>query len=136
MRGVDVVIQVESVATPGTYVTVAGQRGAQLSESTNTIDITSKSSAGAKEFDYGLYEWKISLDGAFIIGNTEMHTLRDAMRNKTTVNVKWSENGSGATVEQGKALVISRDLDGAYDKEATYKITLQGTGKTTTTTNP
>jgi TP901-1 family phage major tail protein len=135
MRGVDVVIQVES-ATPGTYVTLAGQRNATLSESSDTIDMTSKSSGGAKEFDYGLYSWKMSLDGAYVLGNTEMIKLRDAMRNKAKVNVKWTETGSTGVVEQGSALVTSRDLDAAYDKEATYKMELIGTGRTTTTVNP
>jgi TP901-1 family phage major tail protein len=135
MRGVDVVIQVES-ATPGTYVTVAGQRGATLSESVETIDITTKGSAGAYEYDYGLYGWTISLDGAYILGDAQMNKLRDAMRNKTTVKVKWTETGTTGVVEQGTALVISRELDAPYDAETTYSIELQGTGKTTTTVNP
>lgn len=135
MRGVDVVIQVEGETT-GTYVTVAGQRNATFSDSSETIDVTSKSSNGAYEYDYGLYGWSISMDGAYILGDDQMIKLRDAMRSKQMVKVKWSETGTKGAVEQGDALVISRDLDAPYDGETTYSIELQGTGMPTTTVNP
>jgi TP901-1 family phage major tail protein len=135
MRGVDAVIQVEAT-TPGTYVTLAGQRGASLSESAETIDVTSKSSGGAYEYDYGLYGWTMSMDGAYVLGNAEFLKLRDAMRNKTKVKVKWSETGSKGAIYSGDALVTSMELDAPYDAETTYSFELQGTGVITTTTNP
>lgn len=135
MRGVDVVIQVEGT-TPGTYVTVAGQRGASLSESAETIDVTSKSSGGAYEYDYGLYGWTISCDGAYVLGNAEYQKLRNAMRNKQKVKVKWSETGVKGEIHQGDALVTSSELDAPYDGEVTYSFELQGTGVVSTTSNP
>lgn len=135
MRGVDILVQVESPLTPGTYVTVAGQRNATFSEEAETIDITTKLSGGYVENDYGLGSWSISCDGVHVTGNAQLTALRDAQRNKTKVKCRWVEAGS-TQVEEGFALVTSREIEGPYDGEATYSLELTGTGKPTLVTVP
>lgn len=135
MRGVDILILVES-ATPGTFVAVGGQRNATFSEEMETIDITSKDGAGYTESDYGLGSWNISCDGVYILGDEQYKALKNAMRNKTKVKVKWSETGSDGEVEEGFALVTSRELEAPFDGEVTYSVELTGTGKPVTTVNP
>lgn len=129
MRGVDIIVQVEDSATPGTYITVGGQRNATLSESSETIDITSKDSGGAYEYDYGLYGWTVSADGLYISSDSGYTALRDALRNKTKVKIQIQEEG--ATTQTGEALVTSNELEGPYDGEVTYSVEFQGTGKLT-----
>jgi TP901-1 family phage major tail protein len=128
MRGVDIVIQIESKTTPGTFVTIAGQRNATFSEEAETIDITSKSSGGYTENDYGLGSWSISGDGVYVLGNAELTSLRDAQRNKEMVKCRWVEAGA-TQIEEGMAVVTSREIEGPYDAEATYSIEFTGSGK-------
>ena len=126
MRGVDVLIEVEG-DTPDTFIVIGGQRGASLSESNETIDITSKDSGGAFEYDYGFYGWEISCDGLYIKNDEGYKALADAMKNKKKVRVRIKEEGTATLV--GEALVTSKELDGPYDAEVTYSVTLQGSGR-------
>jgi TP901-1 family phage major tail protein len=133
MRGVDILIQIESKTTPGTFVTVAGQRNATFSEEAETIDLTSKLSGGYTENDYGLGSWSVSCDGVYVVGNAELTALRDAQRNKEKVKCRWVEAGA-TQVEEGFAVVTSREIEGPFDAEATYSIELTGSGKPTLVT--
>jgi TP901-1 family phage major tail protein len=126
MRGVDILIKVEDPVTAGTYVTVGGQRNATLSESSETIDNTSKDSGGAYEYDYGLYGWTVSADGLYITDDAGYQELRNAMRNKNKVKIQISEKGTAT--KEGEALVISSELEGPYDGEVTYSVEFQGSG--------
>lgn len=125
MRGVDVLIEVEG-ETPDTFIVVGGQRGASLSESNETIDTTTKDSGGAFEYDYGFYGWEISCDGLYIKNDAGYKALGKAMKEKKKLRVQVKEEGTPTQV--GQALITSKELDGPYDAEVTYSVTLQGTG--------
>lgn len=126
MRGVDILIEIEADGG-GSFITVGGQRGASLSESSETIDTTTKDSGGAFEYDYGFYGWEISCDGLYIKNDEGYELLGTAMQQKKKVRVQVKEEGSATKV--GEALVTSKELDGPYDAEVTYSVTLQGSGK-------
>lgn len=128
VKGVDILILVES-ATPGTYTTVGGQRGATLSEKNESIETTHKLTGGYKTFEYSFAEWSIKADGVYISDDVAYGQLVTAMRNKTKVKLRWQE--SGTAVMEGSALVKSRELEGAYDAEGTYSIEFQGDGAIT-----
>lgn len=128
MRGVDILVLIESVSTPGTFVAVAAQRNATYTEEAETIDVTSKMSNGYVENDYGLGSWSISCDGVYVQGNAQLTALRDAMRSKTLVKCRWSEAGA-TKVEEGMAVITSREIEAPYDDAATYALELTGTGK-------
>lgn len=130
MRGVDILL----MANTGTdaapvWTAVGGQRNATLTEESETIDITSKDSAGATESDYGLYSWSVSADGVYTPNEAAYVALQNAMRNKTKIKVRIRENGVDAL--EGLALVTSRELDAPYDGEVTYSLELTGTGTLT-----
>lgn len=128
IKGVDILVLIEG-ATQGTFIEAGGQRGATLSESNETIEMTHKGSNGYKEYEYGFGDWKISADGLYISGDAGYLALVDALRNKKKVTVQWTEGGT--QVFSGTALITSRDLEGPYDGEATYKVELQGSGAPT-----
>jgi TP901-1 family phage major tail protein len=132
MRGVDILLMVEG-ATAETWVPVGGQRSASLNESVETIDTTSKDSGGNYEYDYGLAGWTVSCDGVHVSGEENFGKLKAAMRAKEKIKIRITES-TGATpiIEEGMALVISRDLEAPYDAEVTYAVELQGTGALTT----
>lgn len=127
MLGVDILILVNTSSneTP-VWTPVGGQRGATLSESVETVDQTTKDSGGYNEYEYGVANWTISADGLYISDDAGYKALVDAMRQKKKVKVRWQEAGT-ATYE-GDCLVVSRDLEGPYDGEATYSVELQGSG--------
>jgi TP901-1 family phage major tail protein len=130
MRGVDILLMVNTGtdAVP-VWTAVAGQRNATLSEESETIDITSKDSEGAFEYDYGFYGWTIDADGVYVKNDVGYKELKDAIRNKQKIKVRIQEEG--VATEEGMALVTSAEFEGAYDAEVTYSISLQGTGKLT-----
>lgn len=127
MKGVDVLVLVD-VGTAGSPEWEAGasQRGATLSESVDTVETTTKGSGGYKTYEYGIGDWTISMDGAYIKDDACYTALVNAMRQKKKVKVRWQEESQA--VYEGEALVTSRDLEGPYDGEATYSIELQGSG--------
>jgi TP901-1 family phage major tail protein len=128
VRGADILILVEG-ATPDTFIVVGGQQSATISESVETVETTNKLTNGFKEFEYGFGEWKISADGIYVSDDAGFQKLKDAMRAKTKVKVRIKEEG--VDVEEGLALITSRDLEGKYDDSATYSVELQGTGALT-----
>lgn len=124
MRGVDILVEIEK---DGNFIVVGGQRGASLSEESETIDTTSKDSGGAYEYDYGFYGWSVSCDGLYISNDIGYVALGTAMQDKEKVRVQIKEEGQATRV--GEALVTSRELEGPYDAEATYSVEFQGSGK-------
>lgn len=133
MRGVDILLFVDTGAGTPTWTVVGGQRNATLHEEVDTVEMSSKEST-AKEFEYGLGTWTISCDGVYIDSDTAYAELRDAVRNRQKVKVRIKE---GATyTAEGDALVTSADLEAPYDGEATYSMELQGTGPLTPNPTP
>jgi TP901-1 family phage major tail protein len=129
-QNVKIVIEVNTGddVTP-VWTVVGGQRNATFSEETETVDLTTMDSDGYQEFGYGLGSWTIECDGLYIPSAQGYSALKDAQRNKTNVQVRIQEDGQ--PTEVGEALVTSRELEGAYDGESTYNVSLQGTGKLT-----
>lgn len=125
VKGVDILVLVEGPTT-GTFIEAGGQRGATLSESNDTIETTHKGSNGYKEYEYGFGDWTISADGLYISGDAGYEAIVDALRTKKKVKVRWTEGGTQTF--EGTALVLSRDLEGPYDGEATYSVEFQGSG--------
>lgn len=130
VKGVDILLMVNTGtdAMP-VWTAVGGQRGATLSESNETIDVTTKDSGGYAEYEYGYTTWTISADGVYIESEDGYQALVQAMRQKQKIKVRWREGGTD--VYEGLALITSRELEAPYDGEATYSIELQGTGAPT-----
>lgn len=105
---------------------LAGQRGATLNRSAETIDITNKVSAGWKEIITSVKEWSIDCDGVFVEDDTALKALETAFNANTMVDVKISDGEWGY---KGKAIITDFPIDAPYDDAATYSLTLQGTGE-------
>ena len=105
---------------------LAGQRGATLNRSAETIDITNKVSAGWKEMITSVKEWSVDCDGVFVEDDTALKALETAFNANTMVDVKISDGEWGY---KGKAIITDFPIDAPYDDAATYSLTLQGTGE-------
>ena len=105
---------------------LAGQRGATLNRSAETIDITNKVSAGWKESITSVKEWSVDCDGVFVEDDTALKALETAFNANTMVDVKISDGEWGY---KGKAIITDFPIEAPYDDAATYSLTLQGTGE-------
>ena len=105
---------------------LAGQRGATLNRSAETIDITNKVSAGWKESITSVKEWSVDCDGVFVADDAALKQLETAFNANTMVDVKISDGTWGY---KGKAIITDFPIEAPYDDAATYSITLQGTGE-------
>ncbi|OLO40317.1 hypothetical protein BTR23_07460 [Alkalihalophilus pseudofirmus] len=128
-KNVDILI----LANTGTEETpsfnpVGGQRDASLSEEVDEIDVTTKlSEGGMKEYEYGEGGWSISCDGLHVPSDEAYEVLKNAIREKKKVLVRISENGT--SIDEGLALVTSRELSAPRNADTTYSVNLLGTGK-------
>ncbi|WJE54847.1 phage major tail protein, TP901-1 family [Bacillus cereus] len=106
---------------------LAGQRNATLSRSAETVDATSKDTAGFwKESLAGFKEWSIDCDGAFVESDAAYGLLETAFLNSENVNV-YIELPSG-TKYKGNSTITDFSLEFPYDDLVTYSISLQGSG--------
>lgn len=133
-KGVNFLILAQTGEDPGPpivpiYTKIAGQRGGTLNRSRDTIDNTSKDSEGWVEKDYSLGEWSIEGDGLLVEDDTAYMALEDAFMNETILKAQW-KTGAGHMYE-GDVIVTDFPMEGPYDAEATYSVTLEGTGKPT-----
>lgn len=122
LLGVDVIIKVKD--TSG-YVAVGGQRGAGLSISADSIDLTNKVDTAWRRSLPSYRTWSISCDGLIVPDDTAYTLLRRAAMNGDVVRVEIAEGNSPL---YGEAYISGFDTDAPYDDAATYSLTLQGTG--------
>lgn len=127
-RGLDIKISVKNGAEDKF---LAGQRGATLNRSAETIEITNKVSAGWKENITSVKEWSIDCDGVFVADDAALSELETAFNANTLVDVKISDGTWGYT---GKAIITDFPIEAPYDDAATYSLSLMGSGELTKAT--
>jgi TP901-1 family phage major tail protein len=137
VRGVDILVMIDmdqTIATPTgvpDWEAVGGQQNATFSDEVEAVDTTTKdNNDGGYDYDYGLYGWTVSCDGLYVKNNAAYTALKTAMRTRKKVKIRIQEEGQ--PVEEGTALVISRELEAGYEENATYSVEFQGTGIPTT----
>lgn len=109
-----------------TGAALAGQRGATLNRSAETLDATSKDGAGWAENVAGLKSWGIDCDGIYAESDAAYAILEEAFLNSEEVEA-YVELPSG-TKFQGKCIITDFPLEFPYDDLATYSLTLTGSG--------
>ncbi|MCP8970572.1 phage major tail protein, TP901-1 family [Ectobacillus ponti] len=126
-RGLDFIIKVNTgtIASP-TWTTVAAQRGGTLKRDADTLDLTTKDSAGWQELDYGLRSWGIEADGLLVENDAGYLALENAYMTRTKVQV-FAQTAAGSKY-QGMAVLKSFPIEMPYDDSATYKVTFEGSG--------
>jgi predicted secreted protein len=121
-----------------TWNPVGGQSGIKITETNSTKERKGhklSADGNVKSYEYDMYDWKVSLDGALVPDDAAYIKLKDACRNQEKVLVREiTRVGETDTAQrQGLALITSIDEDGPYNDDSTFAIELQGTGKLTTT---
>ena len=117
-----------SVTTGGSLQAVAHATSASISMSMDLRDSTTKVSGGYSASLGGLRSWELSGDAFVEIGSItgadieELWTIWDA---RSPVAVKFGASGMEYT---GSAFITSISIDAGVEENATYSISLTGTG--------
>ena len=117
-----------SVTTGGSLQAVAHCTSASLSMNLDLRDSTTKSSAGYQENLGGLRSWELSGDAFVEIGSitgADIEELWVIWEARTEVAVKFGASGMEYT---GNALITSISIDAGVEENATYSISLTGSG--------
>lgn len=124
MNGADILILIEGEL-------VGSQRGVSREETTESIDMSSKTSR-ARRVIPGRYASTMSLDGLYVPDDTAYGSLKDAMRDGTLVTVLWQEEG--VNIETAEAVVTSLGAEAPDQDAATVSISLDIDGEWTEVT--
>ncbi len=123
VQGIDITVEIGGVV-------VAGQRGATLDRTADTIDSTAKDSAGKwKQNDVSFKSWSADCDGLLVEDDGGYLALEAAYLAGTKVAVTVTFP-SGDT-QGGQAIITSFPIEAPYDDDATYSVSLMGDGALT-----
>ena len=134
LNATDVVISINNTASTahGSVVDkLLFATSASLSVSRDLRDSTNKSSAGWSESLAGLQSWELSGDGFVEFANADSNTknVKELFTKMTAPNpevtVKFSD---GTTYYVGNAFMTSLSMDAGVEENATYSVSLTGTG--------
>jgi predicted secreted protein len=120
------------VPVSGTQTLVAARRDFELSESSDTREVTSTSAGTYKEFVPGAQEWEISLSYVLLIdeatGSLEasQQALQDAHRGQNIVTARVDY--PGGTQDEGDGLITNLTTAANYDEIGSVDTTIQGSG--------
>ncbi len=125
INATDVVL---SITTGGSLQAVAHATSASLSMSMDLRDSTTKSSLGYSESLGGLRSWELSGDAFVEIGSitgADIEELWVLWEARAAIAVKFGASGMEYT---GNAFITSISIDAGVEENATYSISLTGTG--------
>jgi predicted secreted protein len=120
------------VPVSGTQTLVAARRDFELSESTDTREVTSTAAGTYKEFVPGAQEWEISLSYVLLIdeatGSLEasQKALQDAHRNQNIITTRVTY--PGGVEDQGDGLITNLTTAANYDEIGSVDAAIQGSG--------
>lgn len=132
VAGVDVLLKVKKDSS---YVVVGGQKGASLSRSAETIDVSDKTSGGWSESIMGLKSWGVDCEGFVTIGDEGYELLETAFENREAIEVELKVGGTGGYTRTGKAVITDFPEDYQQDSAVSFSISLQGASALTKTKN-
>ena len=131
MKGIDMLVKIDDEV-------VALQKGATLNRSADTIENTTKTSNGWKEFEASFKSWSIDCDGLYTLptatGTTSFRAMEDAFVNGDQVDVEFvlaDDEGlstGDTTGYTGKAIIVDFPLEAPQDDSVTFSVSFQGTG--------
>lgn len=122
-RGLDLMIYVGE--TP-----IGGQRGASIEMSSETLDVSCKTTGDWTSKINGAKSWTSSCEGIYFVGDAGYKAAVDAFIAGQEVTMKLSDSGKtiGYT---GKAIITNLSIDAPYDDALTYAMDFDGVGALT-----
>lgn len=123
IAGVDVILKVD---VSGSKVAIGGQKGASLSRSAETIDISDKVSGGWAESMMGLKSWSIECEGFVCLGDQGFDKLHEAFDDRLPLEVEIKVGGEDGYTYTGSVVITDFPEEYPMDDAVTYSVSLQG----------
>lgn len=118
-------INTGTVAVP-VWTIIGGQRNSPLNQTADTIDVSDKTSGGAKSMLVGLRGWSIDLDALMMLGDLGVEALETAYDTGKQVNIKYERPDS--KYKTGWGVVTDFTIEPPHDGEASLSGTIEGNG--------
>jgi len=137
VNGTDLILRVGGTSSNDHPIAFA--TSCSLEISMDEIDQTNKDSAGYKSIIGGLRSWSVSSDALYQneaeSSRTGFIELWDKIENRTKVYVELSVTGASSgdsnKYYHGEAYVTSLSVNGGTEDQATYSVSLTGSGALT-----
>ncbi len=134
VNATDIVVKINTTVDSAPVEQLLHATSASLNISQDMMEATSKTSQGYQDNLPGLRSWDISSDGfvdfvgaeANTINTTELITLM--LETQANAEVEVSFGVANGDIYQGGAFITSVSIDSGVEENATYSISLQGSG--------
>ena len=133
VAGVDVLLKVKK--QEGSYVVLGGQKGASLSRSAETIDVSDKTSGGWSEAIMGLKSWSVECDGFVTLGDEGLKLMHEAFDERKSLDIEIKVGDTTGYTYTGSVVITDFPEEFSYDSAVTYSLSLQGASPLVRTDN-
>ena len=111
---------------------IAASKSHSLSVNSESIDVTTKDSAGWKDILPGLKSWTVDCEGLVAFDNSfNYEYLLDALRNRTKLSIKLETTVVGDERLKGDVYVTSVELSAPQEDAISFTASFEGTGALT-----
>lgn len=124
IAGVDVLLKIQDES--GKFVAVGGQKGASLSRSAETIDVSDKTSGGWSESIMGLKSWSVDCEGFVTLGDEGFALIHKAFDERTALEIEIKVGEAGGYNYTGKVVITDFPEEYPQDNAVSYNLSLQG----------
>ena len=137
-NGTDLILKVSpssTAGTPDTPVKLMHSQNVSLSMNVDTIDISTKDSAGWRDLLGGQKSFSLSADGLMdfsaTAGDTDVAELFDQMMDRTAVDFTFALATPAGYTITGDGFITSLEISGGTEDAPTYSVSIEGTGTLT-----
>lgn len=128
VAGKDILLAIYN-ADGSKLLAISGQQGLTINRSADSIEITSKDTAGGwKSKIAGMKEWSIDNDGLYVPGDESHSLLSTAFDNSDPVCIKIINGKTKKGMFGGLAVITDYPIEAPYDDAMTYSLSLEGMG--------
>ena len=129
-KGSEFLLKMEDTGTPDTYNVVGGFRSNSFRINNETIDITSKDSAGVRELLSGGGIQSFTCSGSGVFVNEATFSQIEGVARDKTLNT-WQIIVPGYGTYEGDFQITDMEYSGEHNGEMTYSLTLESAGAIT-----
>jgi TP901-1 family phage major tail protein len=133
-NGTDLILKV-SPASAGAAVKLMHSQNVSLSMNVDTIDISTKDSAGFRDLLGGQKSFSLSADGLMdfsaTAGDTDVQELFTQALDRTAVTFIFGIDDGTLYNMSGSGFITSIEVSGGTEDAPTYSVSIEGTGALT-----
>jgi TP901-1 family phage major tail protein len=133
-NGTDLILKV-SPASAGVAVKLMHSQNVSLSMNVDTIDISTKDSAGFRDLLGGQKSFSLSADGLMdfsaTAGDTDVQELFTQALDRTAVTFVFGIDDGTLYNMSGSGFITSIEVSGGTEDAPTYSVSIEGTGALT-----